>query len=31
MFLVLLENITMGKGHRLQLEKFRLDIRKVFS
>lgn len=31
MFLVLPKNITIGNGHKLQLEMFGLDTRKAFS
>lgn len=31
MLLVLPKNITMGNDHNMQLERFRLNIRKVFS
>jgi len=31
MLLVLPENIAMGNSHTLQLERFRLDVRKVFA
>lgn len=30
MLLVLSENITMGNGHKLWLERFRLDFRREF-